>query len=378
MKIEIKVPPMGESISEATIGSFLKKAGESVKEAEEIIEIETEKVNQPLYAPAAGEVTWSVAEGETVAIGAVIGFVDTEKKGVEAEPKKEKPAPPKEETVKEKPAAPKEEAVEKKQEGEIRQGVDQFLANLEEKEKAPPVHKKEVVSGERETRTKMSRIRKTIANRLVDSLHEAAMLTTFNEVDMSAVMQLRAKYKESFLEQHGVKLGFMSFFVKAVVEALKAFPAFNSYLSGEEIVERHYYDIGIAVGTERGLVVPVLRECDQLSFAQIEQQIAEYAKKARKGGLRIEDLEGGGFTITNGGVYGSLLSTPILNPPQVGILGMHAIMSRPMAIDNQVEVRPMMYLALSYDHRIVDGKEAVSFLVHLKKSLEDPACMMLL
>ncbi len=259
-----------------------------------------------------------------------------------------------------------------KKEGTLRKGVDEFIQTLHQEH--PPKSAPQV----RETRVKMSRIRKTIASRLVNSLHEAAMLTTFNEVDMSAIMLLRAKHKESFLEKHGVKLGFMSFFVKAVVEGLKAFPAFNSYLQGDEIVERHYYDVGIAIGTERGLIVPVVRDCDRLSFGQIEQQIVAYAERARQGGLRIEDLEGGGFTITNGGVYGSLLSTPILNPPQVGILGMHAIVKRPIAISDKVEIRPMMYLALSYDHRIVDGKEAVSFLVYLKKALEDPACMMLL
>ena len=384
MKVEIKVPPLGESISEATIGTFLKKEGAAVKETEEIIEIETEKVNQPLYAPATGAISWSVSEGDTVGVGAVIGFVDTEKKGEEKIPEEAPPSEPKKEASPPEPkkGAPPPELKKgtpppepKKQEGEIRKGVESFIAGLENEPVAPKVVQPK---GQRETRTKMSRIRKTIANRLVDSLHETAMLTTFNEVDMSAVMQLRAKYKESFLEQHGVKLGFMSFFVKAVVEGLKAFPDFNAYLDGDEIVERHYFDVGIAVGTERGLVVPVVRDCDNLSFAQIEQEIVEYAKRARKGGLRIEDLEGGGFTITNGGVYGSLLSTPILNPPQVGILGMHAIMNRPMAIDGKVEIRPMMYLALSYDHRIVDGKEAVSFLVHLKKVLEEPACMMLL
>ncbi|MCH9611283.1 MAG: Dihydrolipoyllysine-residue succinyltransferase component of 2-oxoglutarate dehydrogenase complex [Chlamydiales bacterium] len=360
MKVEIKVPPMGESITEAAIGAFLVPAGSAVKESQEVIEIETEKVNQPLYAPASGEVSWTVKEGDTVTIGAVVGFVDTDKEGAVVEEREEAPPP----------------AVEpKKPSGEIRKGVDDFVAGLAEKKEEPP---KAVEKGERESRSEMSRIRKTIANRLVDSLHEAAMLTTFNEVDMTAVMALRAKYKESFLEQHGVKLGFMSFFVKAVVEALKAFPAFNSYLDGEQIVQRHYFDVGIAVGTEKGLVVPVVRDCESLSFAQIEQEIAAYAKRARSSALRIEDLEGGGFTITNGGVYGSLLSTPILNPPQVGILGMHAILNRPMAVDGKVEIRPMMYLALSYDHRIVDGKEAVSFLVQIKKVLEDPACMMLL
>jgi len=376
MKIEIKVPAMGESISEATIGTFLKPSGSAVRESEEIVEIETDKVNQPLYAPAAGEISWVIKEGESVAIGTVIGFVDTDKKGV---------AEIKEEKVPEKVAQPlkvaePEKVVQpqkvQKQESGIRQGCEEFIQGFSQT--AAKIEKPVQEEEERETRTKMSRIRKTIANRLVNSLHEAAMLTTFNEVDMSAIMLLRAKHKESFFEKHGVKLGFMSFFVKAVVEGLKAFPDFNSYLSAEDVVQRNYYDIGIAVGTERGLVVPVIRNCDKLNFGEIEQQIAAFADRARKGALRIEDLEGGGFTITNGGIYGSLLSTPILNPPQVGILGMHAILKRPVAVDEKVEIRPMMYLALSYDHRIVDGKEAVSFLVHIKKFLEDPACMMLL
>lgn len=375
MKVEIKVPPMGESISEAIIGAFLKPTGSAVKDGEEIIEIETEKVNQPLYAPASGEVSWNVAQGDTVTIGAVIGTVDTEKAGAAQE---EKPAAIEEEksapAVAEKtaPEAFKQKPEPKISEGAIRKTADDFIANLEKKEEVVAPKAVSKVEG-KESRKKMTRIRKVIANRLVDALHTAAMLTTFNEVDMTAVMALRKKYKESFQEKHGVKLGFMSFFVKGVVEALKEFPAFNSYIEKDEIVERHYYDVGIAVGTDRGLVVPVVRNCDTLDFAQIEHEIVAYAKRAREGGLRIDDLEGGGFTITNGGIYGSLLSTPILNPPQVGILGMHAILNRPVAVGEKVEIRPMMYLALSYDHRIVDGKEAVSFLVKLKEILEDPA-----
>ncbi len=377
MKIEIKVPPMGESISEATIATFLKPSGSAVRESEEVIEIETDKVNQPLYAPAAGEISWIVTEGQSVAIGTVIGFVETGKEGV-AHTKEEKipqqATQQAEKTAKPEKIAPAEKL--QKPESGIRKGSEEFIQGLREKQ--PKIEKPVQEDQERERRTKMSRIRKTIAHRLVNSLHEAAMLTTFNEVDMSAIMLLRAKHKDSFFEKYGVKLGFMSFFVKAVVEGLKTFPDFNSYLSGEDLVQRNYYDIGIAVGTERGLVVPVIRNCDKLHFGEIEQKIAAFADRGRKGALRIEDLEGGGFTITNGGIYGSLLSTPILNPPQVGILGMHAILKRPVAVDEKVEIRPMMYLALSYDHRIVDGKEAVSFLVHIKKILEDPACMMLL
>lgn len=362
MKTEIKVPAMGESITEATIGTFLKPTGSSVQSEEEIIELETEKVNQVLYAPISGMLTWTVKEGDRVRIGDVLGAIDSEGAAVAPPPeKKVEPAPP--------PPALKT--------GEGKRIMhEEFVASLKEpppQKPSPQEPQKAVVKEEGcETRKPMTKIRKTIGRRLVESLHNAAMLTTFNEVDMSAVLALRAKYKESFQEKHGVKLGFMSFFVKAVVEGLKNYPDFNSYISGEEIVERHYYDIGIAVGTERGLVVPVIRGCDHLTFAEIEKEIVRYAKKAREGRLAIEDLEGGGFTITNGGIYGSLLSTPILNPPQVGILGMHKILERPVVVEKEIVIRPMMYLALSYDHRIVDGKGAVSFLVHVKELLEDP------
>ena len=341
MKEEIKIPDMGESITEASIVAILKPVGSLVQEGEEIVEIETEKVNQPLYAPSAGSVEWKVEEGDSVAIGEVIGFVDTEK-AVSAPPKKEA-----EGVVREKVTVPPSERVEKEVVTEV--------------------------GGKKESRKKISKIRKVIAARLVDSLQNSAMLTTFNEVDMSAVIAVRGEHKESFQEKYGVKLGLMSFFVKASVEALQAFPQFNSYIDGDELVHREYFDIGIAVGTERGLVVPVVRECDQLSFAEIERKIADSAKKAREGGLVVEDLQGGGFTITNGGVFGSLLSTPILNPPQVGILGMHNIQKRAVVVDDQIVIRPMMYLALSYDHRVVDGKEAILFLVRVKELLEHPS-----
>jgi 2-oxoglutarate dehydrogenase E2 component (dihydrolipoamide succinyltransferase) len=380
MKEEIKVPAMGESITEAEIGSILKPSGSFVKEEEEIIELETEKVNQVLYAPTAGTITWNVNEGDTVKIGEVLGVIDSEG---------EKAAPPEEEKKEEEPEEKKEEAPlalpkeEKKapEGGGKRAMKEEFVASLKEKPKpslkAVPERPEKKEIAESETRRSMSKIRKTIARRLVDALHNAAMLTTFNEVDMSAVMALRARYKDLFLEKHGVKLGFMSFFVKAVVEALKAYPDFNSYIDGDEIVERKYFDVGIAVGTERGLFVPVVRGCDALSFAEIEREIAAFAKKGREGKLSIEDLQGGGFTITNGGVYGSLLSTPILNPPQAGILGMHKIQNRPVAVDGEIVIRPMMYVALSYDHRIVDGKEAVIFLIRVKEILEDPSRLLL-
>lgn len=395
MKEEIKVPTMGESITEAEIGSILKPSGSAVQEEDEIIELETEKVNQVLYAPFAGTVVWNVSEGDTVKIGDVLGVIDSEGAEAASEGKEEKTAakeekepekPPSEKEKKEKAPPPKEEerlpspSKEKaSKEGRGKRIMkEEFAASLKEKPKEVQPEAGKGREDGRESRRRMSKIRKTIANRLVDALHSAAMLTTFNEVDMSSVMSLRAKYKELFAEKHGVKLGFMSFFVKAVVEALKTYPDFNSYVDGDEIVERHYYDIGIAVGTERGLFVPVVRDCDSLGFADIERKIASYAKKAREGKLSLEDLQGGGFTITNGGVYGSLLSTPILNPPQVGILGMHKILNRPIAMDGEIVIRPMMYLALSYDHRIVDGKEAVTFLIRVKEILEDPSRLMLI
>lgn len=378
MKIEIKIPAVGESVIEATIGTFIKDSGSVVNENEEIVELETEKVNQVLYAPKSGVLSWNVKKGDTVNIGDTIGYVDTEgtpsvvQGPSKPEPEQEPPPPP---------PPPPSPSVE---EG-ARKMASQFVAELKapqkeqipEPEPQPPpppeIKGKKPQEEKAETRAPMSKIRKVIASRLVDALHTAAMLTTFNEADMTAVIQLRNRYKEVYEKKYGVKLGFMSFFVKAVVDALKQIPHLNSYIDNDEIVTRNYYDIGIAVGTEKGLIVPVVRNCDKLSFAEIEKLIAEFAKKAREGKLTISDLEGGGFTITNGGVYGSLLSTPILNPPQSGILGMHKILKRPVVVDDEIVIRPMMYLALSYDHRVVDGKEAVSFLVHIKEVLEDPS-----
>lgn len=370
MKEEIKIPQMGESVTEASIANFLKADGTQVSEGEEIVELETEKVNQVLYAPCSGVIKWTVKQGDNVKIGDVIGSIDSEQKPKAAEPKKAPPA--------EKPKL--EEKRPSDGEGK-RVMAEAFVEELKVPPQVKPAEPKKERPAEkegRETRRPMTKIRQTIATRLVDALHNAAMLTTFNEVDMSEIIRLRAKYKESFVKEHQVKLGFMSFFVKAVVEALKKFPDFNSYLEGTDIVTRQYYDIGIAVGTERGLVVPVVRGCDWLSFADIERAIEGYAKKAKEGRLAIEDLQGGGFTITNGGVYGSLLSTPILNPPQVGILGMHKILKRAVVVEDAIVIRPMMYLALSYDHRVVDGKEAVSFLVFIKEVLEDPCRMIFL
>jgi len=382
MKQEIKVPAMGESISEATIGTILKPSGSVVAADEEILELETDKVNQVLYAPQAGTVTLTVTPEQVVTIGQVIGYVESNGAAKTPTPSPTPAASPAQKT--ELPKAPS------KSSPQARQGKEAFLADIRSKEETQIVPqlpqtpkreapiKKEISSGERpETRRKMSKIRKVIASRLVDAQQTMALLTTFNEIDMSAVIGLREKHKESFVKQHGVKLGFLSFFVKAVVSALQECPDVNSYIDGDEIVHRDYFDIGIAVGTDRGLVVPVVRGCDQLTFAEIEQHIEALAAKAREGGLKVDDLEGGGFTITNGGVYGSLLSTPIVNPPQSGILGLHKIEKRVVVINDQVVIRPMMYVALSYDHRIIDGKEAVSFLVHIKNSLEDPSRMLL-
>lgn len=402
MKTEIKVPSMGESISEATIGTIIKASGAQVKMDDELLELETDKVNQALYAPQSGIVNWSVSAEATVKIGEVIGYIESNGKSTEPPTPPEKPSTPPPEVPAEKPKEippkplepPKEVPGKPSQNPPIKDNSptariskENFLAELSQEKKTsaaststpkqPPKEPAlQVVSvkGERtETRRKMTKIRRVIAQRLLEAQQSTAMLTTFNEIDLSQVMALREKYKDLFLKTHGVKLGFMSFFVKAVVVALSEHPDLNSYIDGEEIVHREYYDIGIAVGSERGLFVPVVRSCDHLSFSQIEASIEAYAKKAREGTLAVDDLQGGGFTITNGGVYGSLLSTPILNPPQSGILGMHKIMKRAVVIDDQIVIRPMMYVALSYDHRIIDGKEAVSFLIKVKNLLEDPA-----
>lgn len=404
MRVDIKVPAMGESISEATVGSIIKPTGSKVAMDEEILELETDKVNQVLFAPQAGVLTLSVKPEDVVKIGQVVGYVDTEgqAEAPKQEPKKEDPPPPKPEPKKEEPPKPqpepnKDEAPKVKPEPQkessptasSRLTKEDFAASLKapaQESKPQPIKEparekkpepRATSSGRPESRKKMSKIRKVIAQKLVDVQQTTAMLTTFNEVDMSEVMAIREKHKDLFMKEYGVKLGFMSFFVKAVVSALQAFPNVNAYIDGDEVVTREYYDIGIAVGTDKGLFVPVVRECNHLTFAGIEKAIETFAKKAREGGLIADDLQGGGFTITNGGTYGSLMSTPIINPPQSAILGMHKILKRPIAINDQVVIRPMMYLALSYDHRLIDGKEAVSFLVHIKDFLEDPARLLL-
>lgn len=357
MKQQIVVPRMGESISEAKIAAIFIKNGNAVKADEELLELETDKVNQVIYAPAQGIVQLKVAEGDTLAVGQEIGYIETSGEA-KAEPTPQQVSAP----------AP-------------RKGKESFLKELETKAPVAPKPvvsvQKEIVMGDRETRRPLSKIRKVIAERLVQAQHQAAMLTTFNEVDLTQVILLRERYKELFQKEYDVKLGFMPFFIKAAVSALREFPIVNAYLDGEEIVYRNYFDLSVAISSEKGLLVPVIRNCDHLSFAEIEKAIETFAKQANNGTIRLEDLSGGGFTITNGGVFGSLLSTPILNPPQTAILGMHKIVKRPIAINDQVVIRPMMYLALTYDHRVLDGREAVSFLVHIKQCLEDPARLLM-
>jgi 2-oxoglutarate dehydrogenase E2 component (dihydrolipoamide succinyltransferase) len=370
MRVDIKIPSMGESVVEATIGAILKPTGSAVKTDEEIIEIETDKVNQVLSAPAAGVVQFSVKSGDVVKIGQVIGFVETtgkealpaEKKAPEEKPKKEAPL---------KQAPPST--------GTARKKVDEALQEISRPKEPSPSFKPEEPPRTvgRTTRKKMTKLRRVIAERLVEVKNRTALLTTFNELDMSAVMAVREKEQENFQKKHGVKLGFMSFFVKACVAALQEFPDINASIDKDEIVYHHFFDIGIAVSTEKGLMVPVIRNADLLTYAEIEKQLKGFAEKARAGTISIDDMQGGTFTITNGGTFGSLLSTPILNPPQSGILGMHNIVKRPVAVNDEVVIRPMMYLALSYDHRIVDGKQSIQFLVHIKKNLEDPARLLL-
>lgn len=390
MKKEIKIPAMGESVVEAIIGTILKPSGTYVKEDEEILELETDKVNQVLYAPAAGAVTFTVTQGQTVKIGDVIGYVDTDAQASTAAPAKASESTPAKAPVAA-PAAP----VEKTPAAQASSGgptsrimAAEFVAEM----KAPPSQSTsqasvqvpaqksapriQTVEGQA-TRKRMSNLRKVIAQRLVEAKNTTAMLTTFNEIDMTKVMEIRAKEKDAFMARYGVKLGFMSFFVKGVVAALKALPEVNAMIDGDEIITYQTYDISVAVSSEKGLMVPVIRGCDKLTFGGVEKSIEEFAKKARSGTISVDDMRGGSFTITNGGVFGSLLSTPILNPPQSAILGMHSIVRRPVAVGDQIVIRPMMYVALSYDHRIIDGREAVLFLVQLKQNLEEPARLLL-
>lgn len=382
MKTEVKVPAVGESVTEATVSQILKPSGSFVNKEEEILELETDKVNQVIYAPDSGVIEFQVKVNDKVTIGQVIGFIDTDQKSSFATKPSSKPAS-------EKPlSAPLVAPTEKKEQNSPLQASsgarvfdDEFLsAKMQESKSISPKVTQEapkIAPQEGQQRKRMSGLRRTIAQKLVEVKNTTAMLTTFNEVDMSKIMEIREKQKENFEKKHGVKLGFLSFFVTAASSALKAFPEVNAMIDGEDIVYNKAHHIGIAVSTDKGLMVPVLRNCEKLSFAKIESDVASFAKKAREGSISIEDLQGGTFTITNGGTFGSLLSTPIMNPPQSAILGMHKIMKRPVVVEDQIVIRPMMYVALSYDHRIIDGKEAVSFLVHLKEHLEEPSKFLL-
>ncbi len=391
MAIEVKVPPVGESISSGILAVWHVKDGDQVKRDQVLFELETDKITSEGLAEAAGKISLSVAEGDDVDIGQVVATIDESAADDTPPPTKEEAAPANAETpevvVEEAEATIQSPAVRRiaaetgtdpatiegtGKDGRVTKG-DMLKTGESPATTPPPLPPTKTGPTEsRTSRKKMSGIRRKIADHLVRAQQEAAILTTFNEVDMTAVMNLRKQHQEKFVAKYGRKLGFMSFFVKAVVQALKDVPGINAQLDGQEIVTNHFYDVGIAVGTEKGLVVPVVRDCDKKSFADIEGDIIGYAGKARNGTLSIDDLQGGVFTITNGGIYGSMLSTPILNPPQSGILGMHSIQDRPMAVDGEVVIRPMMYLALSYDHRIVDGKEAVTFLVKVKDAIEDP------
>ena len=378
MSIEIKVPTVGESITSGVLSTWHKKDGEAVNAGDVLFTLETDKVSTEVTAEKAGTLKIMAAEGAEVKIGEVVATIE---EGAAAAPAaKAEPAPAKKEKAKpveSKPAA--------KSEPKAAAPVETPKPQPPEPEPVPVEAFSQPASapaatgtGEgRFTRKKLSPLRRKIAAQLVMAQQTAAILTTFNECDLTGVMELRARVQDSFQKQHGVKLGFMSFFIKAVVAALKDNPAVNGRMDGDDFIQNNYFDIGVAVGTERGLIVPVIRDADQKSFAQIEKDLADYAVKAREGKIKIEDLQGGVFTISNGGVYGSLLSTPILNPPQSGILGMHKIQQRPIALNGQVVIRPMMYLALSYDHRVVDGKEAVTFLVRVKDCIEDPARLLL-
>ncbi|MDA0766670.1 MAG: dihydrolipoyllysine-residue succinyltransferase [Verrucomicrobia bacterium] len=369
--VKVKVPPAGESINSATIATWHKRDGEAVAKGEVLVTLDTDKVSTELEADESGVLHILTPEGAEVEIGAIIGELTVG--GVAKVAATPGAAPAAKAPAKVKAAAPAA--------APVAAGATSAAAPLRPDLSVLPATAVREEKGEesdgRTTRKKMSMLRRKIATQLVNVQQTAAILTTFNEADMAAVMKLRKAVQEDFVAKHGVKLGFMSFFVKAVVQGLKEVQNLNARVDGNDIVQNHFFDVGVAVGTEKGLVVPVIRDADQKGFAEIEQDILAYALKARDGKIQLEDLRGGGFTISNGGVYGSLLSTPILNPPQSGILGMHTIQQRPVAVDGKVEIRPMMYLALSYDHRIVDGKEAVTFLIKVKDAIENPERLML-
>ncbi len=407
MSLQVKIPPLGESIASGILAKWHVADGASVKKGQALFELETDKITSEGTAEADGVITLAVPEGAEVKIGATVATIEVGA-GAKAETGDRKPeSPAATATPASVPSSPSSvsPAVRRLAEetkidpatiagtgkaGRVTKG--DMLAAAEargERQELPdrpattPASTnpqsaiRDLQSTARATRRKLTPLRAKIAERLVQAKNQTAMLTTFNEVDMSAVRDLRARYQDDFLKRHGIKLGFMSFFVKAAVHALREVPAVNASLDGDTIVQNNYYDIGVAVSTDRGLMVPTLRECDTKGLAEIERDLAAYAAKAREGKIGLDDLQGGVFTITNGGIFGSMLSTPILNPPQCGILGMHAIQDRPVARDGQVVIRPMMYLALSYDHRLVDGKEAVTFLVKIKQAIEDPARLLL-
>ena len=411
MSVDIKVPSLGESVTEATIARWYKSIGDSVSIDEPLLELETDKVTLEVPAPVSGQLTdIKVKDGDTVEVGAILGAIA---EGVVAAEKAPDPQPTietiEEEPIVEKPKAEEVKEVETIKEpasvsNELSPAVRKIVAennidinkinpsgkngritkedalssiSSQSTETVSPSKPKATNSNQTTERVTMSRLRKTIAKRLKDAQNTAAILTTFNEVDMTELIKVRNEYKEFFEKKHGVKLGFMSFFVKACITALKEIPEVNAEIEGDDVIYKNYYNIGVAVGTDQGLVVPVIKNADELIVADIEKEIASLGKKARDGKLSISDMQDGTFTISNGGVYGSLMSTPILNPPQSGVLGMHKIQERPIAIDREIAIRPMMYLALSYDHRLIDGKAAVTFLVRVKESLEDPRRILL-
>ena len=382
---DIVVPTLGDSVSSATVARWLKQAGDAVAADEPLVELETDKVTVEVNAPVAGVIAAIAADaGAEVTPGAVLGSIQAgaaaaaKPAAAPAAASGHAPMPAAAKMIAETGASAAAIGAGTGKDGRITKGdVLAYLAQPAAASAPAPAARASRPPEAGEERVKMTRLRTTIARRLKEAQNTAAMLTTFNEVDMSAAMALRSEYRDAFEKRHGVKLGFMSFFVKACIAALKEFPAVNAEIDGDEIVYKNFVHMGIAVGGPSGLVVPVLRNADTLGFAEIEKRIGEFGKRARDGALKLDELAGGSFTITNGGIYGSLMSTPILNPPQSGILGMHKIQDRPMAVAGKIEIRPMMYIALSYDHRIVDGKEAVSFLVRVKESVEDPRRLML-
>lgn len=388
-QIEVKIPPMGESISTGVLANWHVKDGDSVAKDQVLFELETDKITSEGTAESAGVISLKVEAGAEVKIGDVVATIAAGAATPNSEAKSETPSPKPAEQAEATPLSPAVRRL------AAETGIDP--ASVPGSGKSGRITKGDMLAatpaspgirtslsvpspapaGTKQTRKKISPLRAKIAQRLVAAQHEAAMLTTFNEVDMSAVIALRTKYQDAFVKKNGFKLGFMSFFTKAVVHALQEVPGLNAVIDGTDIIQNHYYDIGVAVSTEKGLMVPVIRGCDDLSMAGIEKAIGDVAKKTRDGKITLADLEGGVFTITNGGIFGSMLSTPILNAPQSAILGLHAINDRPVAVEGQVVIRPMMYLALSYDHRLVDGKEAVTFLVKVKQTIEDPARLLL-